>query len=96
MEQTAQVSRLQHARMIGLLSVLWLADIGLLVFAVDSILLEGPTVMIMFASEVRFVSSLSLTLVGRAHDTNETVHDPPRQRLECDCQVHPQYDRSSE
>ncbi|GAA5850341.1 hypothetical protein JCM8547_001839 [Rhodosporidiobolus lusitaniae] len=51
MEQTARVTRLAHARMIGLLSLLWLSDILLLVFAVDSILMDGPTVMIMFASE---------------------------------------------
>ncbi|GAA5900819.1 hypothetical protein JCM5296_002192 [Sporobolomyces johnsonii] len=51
MEQAAHVSRLAHARMIGLLSLLWLADLVLLLFSVDSILLDGPTVMIMFASE---------------------------------------------
>ncbi|GAA6001327.1 hypothetical protein JCM10207_006610 [Rhodosporidiobolus poonsookiae] len=51
MEQAAQVSRLAHVRLVGLLSLLWLADILLLIFAVDSILLDGPTVMIMFASE---------------------------------------------
>lgn len=52
MEQTAQVSRLAHARMVGILSILWFADALLLIFAVESILLDGPTVMIMFASEV--------------------------------------------
>ncbi|GAA5875930.1 hypothetical protein JCM3774_005820 [Rhodotorula dairenensis] len=51
MEQAARVSRLAHARMLGLLSLLWLADIGCLVFAVESIMIDGPTVMIMFASE---------------------------------------------
>ncbi|GAA5940062.1 hypothetical protein JCM10213_004929 [Rhodosporidiobolus nylandii] len=51
MEQAARVTRLAHARMVGLLCLLWLADILFLIFAVDSILLEGPTVMIMFASE---------------------------------------------
>ncbi|BGO91614.1 hypothetical protein NBRC10512_008061 [Rhodotorula toruloides] len=51
MEQAAQVSRLAHARMIGLLSLLWLADIACLFYAVESIMLDGPTVMIMFASE---------------------------------------------
>ncbi|ORY89354.1 hypothetical protein BCR35DRAFT_300503 [Leucosporidium creatinivorum] len=51
MEQSAQVTRLAHARMLGLLSILWVLDACLIVFAVESILLEGPTVMIMFASE---------------------------------------------
>ncbi|GAA5886011.1 hypothetical protein JCM6882_004232 [Rhodosporidiobolus microsporus] len=51
MEQTARVTRAAHARMIGLLSLLWVSDVLLLVYAVDSILFDGPTVMIMFASE---------------------------------------------
>ncbi|GAA5918884.1 hypothetical protein JCM1841_006658 [Sporobolomyces salmonicolor] len=51
MEQAAHVSRLAHARMIGLLSLLWLVDLVLFLFSVNSILLDGPTVMIMFASE---------------------------------------------
>ncbi|BGP24877.1 E3 ubiquitin-protein ligase synoviolin [Rhodotorula toruloides] len=51
MEQAAQVPRLAHARMIGLLSLLWLADFACLLYAVESIMVDGPTVMIMFASE---------------------------------------------
>ncbi|GAA5984843.1 hypothetical protein JCM11641_005435 [Rhodosporidiobolus odoratus] len=51
MEQAARLTRLTQARLTGLISVLWAADILFLVLAVDSILLEGPTVMIMFASE---------------------------------------------
>ncbi|GAA6016669.1 hypothetical protein JCM11491_000201 [Sporobolomyces phaffii] len=51
MEQSANVSRLAHARMIGLLSLLWIADVIMVLFAADCILAEGPTVMIMFASE---------------------------------------------
>jgi len=38
--------------MMGLLSLLWIADIVMLLFAAECILIEGPTVMIMFASEV--------------------------------------------
>lgn len=52
MEQSAQVTRLAHARMLGLLSILWILDACLIMYAVESILIEGPTVMIMFASEV--------------------------------------------
>ncbi|GAA5820133.1 hypothetical protein JCM11251_005497 [Rhodosporidiobolus azoricus] len=51
MEQTARVSRAAHARMVGLLSLLWVSDVFLMVYAIDSILFDGPTVMIMFASE---------------------------------------------
>ncbi|GJN90576.1 hypothetical protein Rhopal_003588-T1 [Rhodotorula paludigena] len=51
MEQAAQVSRLAHARMAGILSLLWLADVVLILYAFDSIMIDGPTVMIMFASE---------------------------------------------
>ncbi|KAG0658990.1 E3 ubiquitin-protein ligase hrd1 [Rhodotorula mucilaginosa] len=47
MEQAARVSRLAHARMLGLLSLLWIADIACLIFAVESIMIDGPTVMIM-------------------------------------------------
>lgn len=52
MEQSANVSRLAHFRMMGLLSLLWVADIVIVLFAAECILVEGPTVMIMFASEV--------------------------------------------
>lgn len=38
----------------ALLAWLWIFDALLLTFAVESILLDGPTVMIMFASEVRY------------------------------------------
>ncbi|SCV71941.1 BQ2448_4635 [Microbotryum intermedium] len=51
MEQSAQVSRLAHIRMISLLALLWVADVVLLISSVECILIEGPTVMIMFASE---------------------------------------------
>ncbi|GAA5996522.1 uncharacterized protein JCM10292_003027 [Rhodotorula paludigena] len=51
MEQAAQVSRLAHARMVGILSLLWLADVALILYAFDSVMVDGPTVMIMFASE---------------------------------------------
>lgn len=51
MEQSPNISRLFHFRMIALISILWVVDIAFLAFAVDSILIEGPTVMIMFASE---------------------------------------------
>lgn len=44
--------------MVGVLSILWCMDAVLLIFAAESILIEGPTVMIMFASEVRYCHSL--------------------------------------
>lgn len=53
MEQSANIPRLFHLRMGALLSMLWFVDALVLVFAIESILIEGPTVMIMFASEVR-------------------------------------------
>jgi hypothetical protein len=74
MEQAASVSRLAHARMIGLLSLMWIADIVMVLFAAECILVEGPTVMIMFASEVSTSSRLFhiqkvLTVLA------STVHD---------------------
>lgn len=64
MEQSAQVTRLAHIRMVGLLTTLWILDALMLLFAIESIMLEGPTVMIMFASEVRFCSSGSFGTAG--------------------------------
>lgn len=57
MEQSAHIPRRFHLRMGGLLSLLWIFDVLLLAFAVESVLLDGPTVMIMFASEVRLARS---------------------------------------
>lgn len=45
--------------MSSLLSVLWLVDIAFMVYSIESILMEGPTVMIMFASEVSLVVKFS-------------------------------------
>ncbi|BGP32312.1 E3 ubiquitin-protein ligase hrd1 [Rhodotorula toruloides] len=61
MEQAAQVSPLAHTRMIGLLSLLWLADIACLFYAVESIMIDGPTVMIMFASEYMILLATAWT-----------------------------------
>ncbi|GAA5840369.1 hypothetical protein JCM9279_002360 [Rhodotorula babjevae] len=60
MEQAAQVSRLAHLRMVGLLSLLLLADIGFIFNAADSIMVDGPTVMIMFASEYLILVATAL------------------------------------
>lgn len=58
MEQSTSVSRLFHYRMTALLSILWIVNGCFLAYAAESIITEGPTVMIMFASEVsRFSSS---------------------------------------
>ncbi|KAK4054562.1 E3 ubiquitin-protein ligase hrd1 [Microbotryomycetes sp. JL201] len=51
MEQSAQVPRLAHVRMVTLLGILWIVDVLFVVLAVESILIDGPTVMVMFASE---------------------------------------------
>lgn len=51
MEQLPNVGRVFHARMVAMLTVLALADIALLIYAAESVLLEGPSVMLMFASE---------------------------------------------
>lgn len=53
MEQATHSSAVFHLRMVTLLSLLWVADVLLIMYAVESILLDGPTVMVMFASEVR-------------------------------------------
>lgn len=58
MEQSPNISRAFHARMVSLLGLLWLVDSALLLYSIENILTEGPTVMIMFASEVSQLSSL--------------------------------------
>ena len=51
MEQLPNVGRVFHIRMVAMLTMLGIADIALLVYAAESVLLEGPSVMLMFASE---------------------------------------------
>lgn len=72
MEQTATVPKLFHWRMVALLSLLWLVDSMLIVFATECILIEGASVMIMFASEV-------------SHDT---LRDKPKRSPRCNAVPH--------
>lgn len=51
MEQSPNIGRIFHLRMCTLLSLLWVVDFALLLYAAESVLLEGPSVMLMFASE---------------------------------------------
>ncbi|BGP48272.1 E3 ubiquitin-protein ligase hrd1 [Rhodotorula kratochvilovae] len=65
MEQAAHVSRLSHVRMVGLLWLLLLADAAFILNAVDSITVDGPTVMIMFASEYLILAATALSTVAK-------------------------------
>ncbi|KAK4053969.1 E3 ubiquitin-protein ligase hrd1 [Microbotryomycetes sp. JL221] len=64
MEQSAQVPRIAHVRMTTLLAVLWVIDGAFVALAIESILVDGPTVMIMFASEytIMLASLWSITM----------------------------------
>jgi E3 ubiquitin-protein ligase synoviolin len=58
--------------MLTVLSTLWIIDILLIIFAADSILLDGPSVMIMFASEYMIMLA---TLLGTTFKYGVNVHD---------------------
>jgi E3 ubiquitin-protein ligase synoviolin len=64
MEQNPSINRLFHIRMVTVLSTLWVVDILLIAFAADTILSDGPSVMIMFASEymIMLATLLGITL----------------------------------
>lgn len=66
------IPRLFHIRMVTILSILWLVDIVLVAVAADSILTEGPSVMIMFASEYMI---LLATLVGTSLKYGANAYD---------------------
>jgi hypothetical protein len=87
MEQTPAVGRLFHFRMVGVLAGLWLTDMLLIGFALESILIEGPSVMIMFAAEVG--SRLSLHCAADIC----TVLDPADVGARHDAQIHHQHHR---
>lgn len=59
MEQSPHLSRTFHLRMVTMLSFFWIVDLLFTAFACESILLEGPSVMILFASEVRELRPIS-------------------------------------
>ena len=61
MEQSPSITRGFYIRMTALLSLLLLVDLGLIIFAATTILTDGPSVMIMFASEYMI---LQATLIG--------------------------------
>lgn len=72
MEQAPSIPRIFHFRMITVLSTLWFSDILLVAFAADSILTEGPSVMIMFASEYMIMLA---TLVGTTLKYGANAYD---------------------
>ena len=72
MDSSPSIPRIFHLRMLTVLSTLWVIDILLIVFAADSILLDGPSVMIMFASEYMIMLA---TLLGTTLKYGVNVHD---------------------
>lgn len=77
MEQAPTIPRLFHFRTVTLLSLLWIVDVALVAVAADSILTEGPSVMIMFASEymILLAGLLGTTLKygGNAYDLRNDI-----------------------
>lgn len=72
MDSSPSIPRIFHLRMVTVLSTLWIIDACLIVFATDSILLDGPSVMIMFASEYMIMLA---TLLGTTLKYAVSVHD---------------------
>lgn len=72
MEQAPVIPRLFHIRMVSMLSILWVVDTILVAVAADSILTEGPSVMIMFASEYMI---LLATLLGTSLKYGANAYD---------------------
>lgn len=72
MDSSPSIPRIFHLRMITVLSTLWVIDALLIIFATDSILLDGPSVMIMFASEYMIMLA---TLLGTTLKYGVNVHD---------------------
>jgi len=65
MEQSPHISRLFHFRMTTMLSALWIADILFTALALESILLEGPSVLILFASEYLILAATNWNTTAR-------------------------------
>lgn len=76
--------------MVTMLSFFWIVDLLFTAFACESILLEGPSVMILFASEVRQRRYMASP---KADDLPVSHHDC--QQLEHYFQVRSQCDRPS-
>lgn len=60
MEQTTTPpSKVFHVRMTSALASLWLVDTLFIIYTSESVLLEGATVILMFAMEVRTLGPLA-------------------------------------
>lgn len=57
--------RLFHARMISVLSIIWVTDLLLIAYATESVLLEGPSVILMFEMEVNTHLTWSVVTLAR-------------------------------
>lgn len=91
MEQTPILTRLFHIRIVSLLSFLLIVDFWFASYAVNNIIVRGPSMMIMFAFEVgwhgehaRVLESLILRFYLDWHSTCECCFVEHQICIECD------------
>lgn len=64
MDQSATPpGRLFHARMISILSIIWVTDMLLIAYATESVLLNGPSVLLMFEMEYIIMQVTCLSII---------------------------------
>ncbi|PLW40626.1 hypothetical protein PCANC_13019 [Puccinia coronata f. sp. avenae] len=62
-QTTSPPGRLFHARMISVLSIIWMTDMLLIAYATESVLLHGPSVVLMFEMEYIIMQVTCLSII---------------------------------
>ncbi|EFP76122.2 uncharacterized protein PGTG_02563 [Puccinia graminis f. sp. tritici CRL 75-36-700-3] len=62
-QTTSPPGRLFHARMISVLSIIWVTDMLLIAYATESVLLHGPSVVLMFEMEYIIMQVTCLSII---------------------------------
>lgn len=62
-QTTSPPGRLFHARMISVLSLIWMTDMLLIAYATESVLLHGPSVVLMFEMEYIIMQVTCLSII---------------------------------
>ncbi|KAI9625534.1 hypothetical protein KEM48_010796 [Puccinia striiformis f. sp. tritici PST-130] len=64
-QTTSPPGRLFHARMVSVLSVIWMTDMLLIAYATESVLLHGPSVVLMFEMEYIIMQVTCLSIIAK-------------------------------
>ncbi|WAQ88634.1 hypothetical protein PtA15_10A53 [Puccinia triticina] len=62
-QTTSPPGKLFHARMISVLSIIWITDMLLIAYATESVLLHGPSVVLMFEMEYIIMQVTCLSII---------------------------------